>query len=389
MNIGIDAINFYTSSYYLELADLAKARQIDQHKFSDGLGEIQMSIAPPDEDVVTLAAAACHRLLQRINPANIDTLLFATESGIDHSKSAGVYLHRLLQLPPRCSVVELKQACYSGTAALQMALGLIEKKPERKVLVVAADIARYGLNTPGECSQGCGAVAMLISQNPRLLCIEPQRGFYTEDVMDFWRPNYCHEAIVDGKFSLEMYQRALEQAWLHYRAESQLNFLDHAFHCYHTPVPHLVEKAHQHLASINQINLDETEIKSQMAKGLHYSRIVGNCYTASLYLNFASLLDHLADSYEGARIGFYSYGSGCVGEYFSGILQPNYRNILDSRYHQDLIQRRQRLSFENYEAWHNFHLPEDGSICILPNSSHNQKFRLKGIENHRRQYESL
>ena len=33
MDIGIDSISFYTSNYYLDLIELAKARKIDINKF--------------------------------------------------------------------------------------------------------------------------------------------------------------------------------------------------------------------------------------------------------------------------------------------------------------------------------------------------------------------
>lgn len=41
--------------------------------------------------------------------------------------------------------------------------------PDKKALVIGSDVARYGLNTPGEPTQGGGAVAMLISADPKVL----------------------------------------------------------------------------------------------------------------------------------------------------------------------------------------------------------------------------
>ena len=45
---------------------------------------------------------------------------------------------------------------------------------------------------------------------------------------------------------------------------------------------------------------------------------VGNIYTGSLYLGLAGLLDAQAAELEGQRIGLFSYGRGCTGEFFSG-----------------------------------------------------------------------
>ena len=89
---------------------------------------------------------------------------------------------------------------------------MVARQPEKKVLVIASDVARYDLDTPGEATQGCGAVAMLISANPRLLEIDPEVGNHTEDVMDFWRPNYRATALVDGKYSTKIYLRALKKS---------------------------------------------------------------------------------------------------------------------------------------------------------------------------------
>ena len=183
----------------------------------------------------------------------------------------------------RCRVVELKQACYGGTAAIQLALSFLREHPDKKVLVIASDIARYGLDTAGESSQGCGAAALVLSANPRILALEPEYGVVTENVMDFWRPNYSHEAFVDGKYSSKLYLVMLEKCWKQYQSIANRSFQDHAYFCYHSPVPRLVEKAHQLLIKINHQELSEEVKDRQMNYALEYGRKMGNSYTASLY----------------------------------------------------------------------------------------------------------
>ena len=385
MKIGIDKIAFYTSAYYLDLATLAAMRGSDVNKFHIGLGQRKMAVAAPDEDVVTLGANAAKQLLQDIDVQQIDTLLFATESGIDQSKAAGVYVHALLNLPKRCRVVELKQACYAATFALQTAVSLVRQRPEKKVLLIAADIARYGLHTSGESSQGCGAVALLISANPRVLALEAESGLYTDDVADFWRPNYRREALVEGKYSTKMYLYALQQTFAHYVELSGRHFVDHDYFLYHMPVPRLVEKAHKVLAAQHQLILSDEQVKQQLQSSLHYAREIGNSYTASLYIGLVSLCDNTIQDLAAKRIGFYSYGSGCVAEYFSGVIQPEYRTGVDHAFHQNLLATRKALSGDEYERFFNMRLPEDGSPMQLP--EYNQgAFRLSGIENHKRRY---
>lgn len=378
-SVGIDSINFYTSSYYLDLRNLAEGRGYPQDRFLKSLGQEKMAVSPPDEDIVTLAANAA----VRCDLSDIDTILLATESGIDQSKSAGIYVHELLGLSSRCRVVELKQACYSATAALQFALPYLQLNPAKKVLLIATDIARYGLNTPGESSQGAGAVAMVLSAEPRLLAIESGSGLHTEDAMDFWRPNYRDEAFVEGKYSSKLYMSALQKTWEHYSEATSRTFSEHDYFCYHVPLPRLVETAHKYLGKINQASVSETDV----ADSLLYSRASGNCYTGSLYLSLASLLDY-TDDLAGKRIGFYSYGSGAVAEFFSGVVQPGYKNHLETNAHQSLLASREELSLTQYEELYSFKLPTDGSHLELPKFNTGD-FRLAAIRDHKRIYETV
>lgn len=389
LKVGIDAMSFYTPHYYLDLRELAAARAVDVNKYYQGLGQEKMAVLPPDEDIVTMASDAGHRVLRHIDVNDVELLLFATESAVDQSKAAGIFVHHLLKLPSRCRVVELKQACYSATAGLQMAVAMLRQNPDKKILLIASDVAKYGLNTAGESSQGGASVAMIISANPRLLEIEPEAGFYTEDVMDFWRPNYRDEALVDGKYSCEVYLRVAQRTFEQYSQLSGRQFSDHARFCYHVPVPKLVEKAHQCLAKFNGLpRLSALELEEQLGHSLRYGRIVGNCYTAALYLSLISLLEHTPANFANQRIGFYSYGSGCVGEFFSGIVQEDYSEMLDSAYHQKMLAERQELTFKQYESFYGFRHPIDGTTVTIADHSKG-RFRLAGHENHKRRYETL
>lgn len=386
--VGIDTLAIYTSRYALDLSVLAEARGVDPDKFRIGLGQKMMSVPAPGEDIVTMGANAASEALRDINCDDIDMLLFATESGIDQSKAAGLYLHELLSLPPRCRVIELKQACYSGTAALQLASCYLQVHPDKKVLIVASDIARYGLNTPGESSQGCGAVAMVLSTSPRLLVLEPEFGVLAENVMDFWRPSYLHEALVDGKYSSKLYLTMLEKCWQQYQTLSGRCLKDHAYFCYHIPVPRLAEKGHQHLLKVSGCSVSPEEIDRQAGRALEYGRNIGNSYTASLYIGLASLFDLASEDLSLKRVGFYSYGSGCVAEYFSGVIQPQYQTVLRTAYHHDMLARRTLLTYDQYEAFYHFRYVEDGSEQIIP-PHQTGLFRLVSLNHHKRQYEKV
>jgi hydroxymethylglutaryl-CoA synthase len=391
MSVGIDDISFYTSNFCLDLQELAANNGADAAKYTVGIGQDRMSIPGADEDVVTMAANACLPLLEGMaeRGEQIDTItsvLFATETGIDQSKAAGVYLHKLLGLSSHCRVVELKHACYSATAALQMAAAMVARKPAEKVLVIAADIARYERQSPGEATQGCGAAAMLVTTQPRIIELDPETGVHTEDVMDFWRPNYRSTAIVDGKYSTKVYLRSVRAAWQDFQRQSSLLFKDFDYFCYHLPFSRMAQKAHTHLANGHKHHMTEDDLSEQIDASLIYNRITGNSYTAALYIGFISLLDHVADMV-GKRVGFFSYGSGSVGEFFTGKLVAGYEAMLHTQRHQTMLADRQPISYAEYVEMYDFQVPTDGGTHDFPQQT-NGRFRLAGISQHKRQYEA-
>lgn len=188
--VGIHDLTFSTTTLVLTHDELARHTGANPAKYRHGIGQTSISIPTPDEDIVTMAAGAGAPIIERHGKDRIRTLLFATETGIDQSKAAGIYVHQLLGLNRNVRVVELKQACYGATAALQLACALVRTDPTQQVLVLAGDIARYDLDSPGEATQGAAAAAILIAAHPNIAVINAPSGLYTRDVMDFWRPNY-------------------------------------------------------------------------------------------------------------------------------------------------------------------------------------------------------
>lgn len=385
MNIGIDKIGFYTPHLYVDMNKLAVARNVEPEKFTIGIGQEKMALAPKTQDAATLAANAALPILDENDREKIDFVIFGTESGIDHSKSAAVYVHRLLDINPYARSIELKQACYGATAAIQMAKGHIALSPESKVLVLGADIARYGLNTPGESTQGAGAVALVISKNPKLLALEEESAYLTEDIMDFWRPVYSDTAFVDGKFSNEQYILFFNKVWERYKEKTSLGLKDFSAICFHLPYTKMGLKA---LRTILEEGTEEeqTRLKMHYQTSTLYNRIVGNIYTGSLYLSLLSLLEQSESLEAGSRIGLYSYGSGAVGEFFTGILQPKYKDYLYTKQHQQLFDARKEVSVEAYEAIFEDTLPSDGTDADLTEACDPAAIYLAGIENNKRIY---
>jgi hydroxymethylglutaryl-CoA synthase len=388
MNVGIDRLSFYTSRYYLPLDALAETRGVEYDKYRLGLGQERMAVPPPDEDIITLGASAADPVIEAAGTDGIDLLLFATESGIDQSKAAGLFVHRLLGLSPRCRVLELKEACYAGTAGLQLAAAMVRQAPASRALVIASDIARYDLASPGEPTQGCGAIAMLVTADPSILVLDPESGLHAEDVMDFWRPNYRDEALVDGKYSTRMYLHAATNAWAHYAETSRRQIDDMARFCYHVPFSNMARKAHSRVARSVDAKDDGAAIDAAVEEGLAYSRDTGNSYTASLFESLACLLDTCGEDLGDRRLGLFSYGSGCMGEFFSGVVQPGYRKQLFTGRHRDMLADRTALSVQEYEDIFNLKVPRDGWGYVFA-QYRTGPYRFGGIDGHKRAYERV
>lgn len=375
MTIGIDKIGFFTSNYYLDMVDLAAARGEDPNKYLIGIGQEQQAVIPPTQDVVTMAANAAVKILSDDDKQAIDMVIFGTETGVDNSKSAAIYVQSLLGISNSARSFEIKQACYGGTAGVQMAFDHISVHPESKVLVLAADIARYGIGTAGEVTQGGGAIAMLMSQDPQILALDNQSAFHSENIMDFWRPFYRRDAIVDGHYSTDIYIDFFNQTFNDYCAKYQRTLTDFSAMAFHLPFTKMGLKA---LRTV----IDTDEHSQQLLKEFDYSKkynsLVGNLYTGSLYLSLLSLLANSTMLHAGDRIGLFSYGSGAQGEFYSGtVVKAMQRQRLGHQVDQ-LLANRTKLSVPEYEAMYANGLPNVGGDVTFDSADDHNRFILVG-----------
>jgi polyketide biosynthesis 3-hydroxy-3-methylglutaryl-CoA synthase-like enzyme PksG len=254
MRVGIESIDFYGGRLYLDIRQLFEARGLDLRRF-DNLMLQRKAIALSCEDPVTLAVNAARGLLERMNPLErdrIELLIVATESGLDFGKSLGTYVHDYLRLPRTCRLFEVKQACYGGTAALQMAASFVaaQASPGARALVIATDLAKAAIRgSYVEPSQGAGAVAMLVSDRPDILELDfGANGYHSYEVMDSCRPTAEIETG-DSDLSLIAYLDCLEHSYAAYAAKVEGADFKETFDylAFHTPFPGMVKGAHRML----------------------------------------------------------------------------------------------------------------------------------------------
>ena len=397
MSVGIEHLYTYAPQYALPLTALAEARGVAPEKLTRGLGVQAMAVPPACEDVVTLAATAGARCLRAagVDPREIGLLVVATETGVDHSKPVGIFVHELLGVGPHCRVYEVKHACYGGTAALMTAADWVRasRGKARRALVVAADIARYALGSPGEPTQGAGAVALLVGPEPRALFLSEDSGVHAANVYDFWRPLARRVALVDGKFSIDCYLDALAGAFKSYRDLERPALADGeglvdrlARVLYHTPFPKMASKAHRRLLEVDRGQIADEAFEASYAElvapGLAGVSQIGNTYTASLYVCLASILESEGRTLAGRRIGLFSYGSGCCAEFFTGTVPAGAASLGATGVRESLA-RRTLVDVPTYEQ-----LLREGEQGGVPPQGFTGDFVFQGVRDDRRRYAS-
>ena len=386
MKIGIDKIGFAMPKYFLDIRDLAAARGIEPDKFTKGLLQLEMSIPPVSQDIVTLGAQAAFEILDKEDLEKIDMIIVGTESGVDQSKASSVFIHGLLDIQPFVRAIEVKEACYGATAALDFAKNHVMNNPESRVLVIASDIAKYGIKASGESTQGAGSCAMLITSNPRILELNNDNVCLTRDVMDFWRPNYSQYAFVEGKFSTEQYLGCLTTTWDKYLEKNNKQLSDFDAICLHLPYPKLGLKGLSTLLETEADDAIKEKLSERFNESILYSQRVGNIYTGSLFLGLLSLLENSTNLNPGDKIALYSYGSGAVAEIFSMTLVPGYeKQLKQNRF--DEFNSRTRISIEEYEEmfFRDTTVDSEGNLDIS-DIKDDSRFVLEKIENHKRIY---
>jgi hydroxymethylglutaryl-CoA synthase len=282
MKTGIDAIDFYVPNLYMSIKDLAEYRNISYEKLNKGLGLHKMAIPDVGEDAASFAANALLSLLTKnnIDPTTIGRIYLGTESALDSSKPTATYAVEVVEKElsktygercfKNCDVVDMTFACIGAVDAFQNCVDWVRNNPTRKAIVIASDVAKYDLGSTGEYTQGAGAVAVLVGNNPSIIEIDDVWGVATKSEGDFFKPRrefnkdsiieeliqtlnidiakeevkeklinstskfwsdentsyklYKEEPVFDGQFSNQCYSDRISEAFDHFNNQKETDF---------------------------------------------------------------------------------------------------------------------------------------------------------------------
>ncbi len=427
MPVGIDDLAIYIPKLYIDYKDFAEARGIDPQKLEYGIGIKKMALVDANQDPACMAANACLRVMKKndLNPQDIGRIYVATESSLDESKAMNSFVIGMLEQVygedslEHAGGIECKFACVSGSYALYDNANWIRagENNEKFAIVIVSDIAKYDIGSAGEYTQGAGAVALLIKDNPRLLAFDDKvTSTIIKNEYDFYRPFGKVTPLVNGIYSNLLYLIQVRKALEAYKEKAiKLGFIklkedesiiDHIDYInVHLPYRRMGEKALAYLLRhewrhlprwkdmIAEIKLNEpipkdprgtiesliadTEFmkadekfrrefmktsyykeifNKKMSSSLEASALIGNLYTASMYMGLRSLVEFEnnkgIDLYN-KRVGFGFYGSGSSAMVFSGVFQEEYKEIANKMDLDKEIGPRTKISIDDYEKLHN------------------------------------
>jgi hydroxymethylglutaryl-CoA synthase len=437
------------TEFSLNRIDERTKQPVNPRKYLEGIGVAKMAVPDTYQDASVLASNAIYELIQRndIRPKNINRIEIGTETGPDESKSMGMYVIGNLERKlgkgslKRCASPESKAACASTAFALENALDWIwsGRSNDNCRIVCGTDIAKYGLKSGGEPTQGASAAAILVESNPKLLEFDKIFGQYTEDESSFYRPNYSHVAFVDGEKSEKMYLYAMREAFDHYKEQAIASNLvnlktgetltDHFdLFSFHQPFPAMSKKGFARLLMheyrslprwkpiveeigeepriedfIDEKSYDQKHkeflkrfigtrtfqdtFNKKMADGQEASIEEGNSYTASIWNHLVSLLtlkDKRGEDLTNKKGALAFFGSGCTAAGQSYTILPDYSNVIRSFNLMEKLKNRTALSLQDYEDLHENKPLSNQRKFILPPEN---EFVLTKIENGYRHYD--
>ena len=229
--IGISGLAAYVPPYRVWLEDWCDWTGNQWPKIREVVGR-SFRVRGPDHSVYTMAANAVLRLIDQydVDPSRVKFLGLGTESSTDNSAGAiivkgmvdeALIARGKLPISRSCEVPEFKHACLGGVYGMKGAIRhLALDGAGSQAIVVCADIAEYARGSSGEPTQGAGAVAMLLEEDPQLAVVDLVGSGSASDyrIMDFRKPmlRFCgqdrsesHQVqdfpVFNGKYSTTCY----------------------------------------------------------------------------------------------------------------------------------------------------------------------------------------
>jgi hydroxymethylglutaryl-CoA synthase len=225
IDVGILGMALYFPRRAVSQEDLEVFDGVSAGKYTIGLGQQNMAVVHPNEDIVSICLTVLQRLVDRYNLSYVDIgrLEVGTETVIDKSKSVKSCLMQLFASSGNHDVegLDSTNACYGGTAALFNTFAWAESSAwdGRYGVVICGDIAVYAPG-PARPTGGAGAVAILVARGANApIRLEPGlRASCFVNTYDFFKPRLDSEfPTVNGPETVDCFVRAIDDCYRLFR----------------------------------------------------------------------------------------------------------------------------------------------------------------------------
>mmetsp|Transcript_25524 Transcript_25524/g.44552 ORF Transcript_25524/g.44552 Transcript_25524/m.44552 type:complete len:873 (+) Transcript_25524:131-2749(+) len=356
-NVGYHTIEIYYPQFYFKQiemeewdADPSRYGPSVIGKYTKGVGQIEARYPTDDEDPVSYAMTATHRLLERIERDGfnetarysvdgkahsiwnaVGRLDIGSESLIDRSKSMKAYLMDMFERFGDAATglgniegVDMYNACYGGQAAHLCCLSWVESDrwDGRYAVPIATDISDAYTGYMFTVGASCTASlifpdAPLAHYSERCSCILHR--------FDFFKPIGWHHMgpVVDGKYSINAYMDAIDACYATLKKKMNdralLSISD--YNVFHTGGGyHVIKKAFDRvLRSDNPKILADQRVHLQETKlnpSTHITKLIGPSHTVSSFLNTSCLSMAEWDKAIGKVLIVFTYGSGSAASMY-------------------------------------------------------------------------
>jgi hydroxymethylglutaryl-CoA synthase len=275
----------------------------------------ERAVLQPDEDTITLSIEASRQALRRagVDRDKIEALYLGTCTDPYDSRPSATIIAEAIGIPNQLMCADIQFAGKSGTAALQVCLGLVGSGMIEYGLAIGADTMNRH-SAPGDWSEysgSAGAVALVVGKEKPIVEVEATLSYATS-FTDYFR--------LEG-------ERYVRMPTIHAESLFEFGYKEHVVKACEALMRKMDVKAEDYTYAVFQQPNGVASFgaggplgfkTTQIAPGVVANQI-GDCGAASSFLGLANVLDRAKS---GDRILLASYGFGAGSDVFSLRVMP-------------------------------------------------------------------
>ena len=340
-DIGIVSYGAHIPRLRIKSSDIAKAWGKDPDTVTNGLGIIEKSVPPLDQDVATISVEAARSALARcnINPQDIGAIYVGSESHPYAVKPTGTVVGEAIGATPILKVADYEFACKAGTAAIQTCMALVMSEMVKYGLAIGADTSQAAPGDALEYAASAGGAAFIIGKEKVIADINETCSF-TTDTPDFWRREGRKYPAHGGRFTGgPAYFRHITSNAKNLMEKMGTKADDYNYAVFHQPNGKFPLKVAKMLGFTPE----------QVKQGL-LCPIVGNTYSGATMIGLASILDVAKP---GERVFVTSYGSGAGSDAFDITVTKNINELSrkNAPLVSQLVENKEYIDYATYAKY--------------------------------------